>query len=523
MKEKANRPLPRNFESMLMKSYITTPIYYVNGSPHIGHAFTSIMADILKRNRQALGYEMMLSTGVDEHGQKNQEAAEDLGMPVTDYLDMRCKEFRDVFEQLGVEFDYFVRTSREGHKTAVAEMEQRIFDKGLIVKKQYTGIYCKGCEEFKKESDLTEDGQCPLHPTMKVEQTDETNYFLKMEPFREKLLKHIDDNPDFVQPEPFKNELKKMLAEPLEDLCISRPKTRVTLGVDLPFDPDFVTYVWFDALANYLTNIGWPEDGYQDWWAECEHMIGKDILKPHGVYWPLMLMAADLPLPKKLSVHSHWVGAGGVKMSKSIGNVVDPIEVMDKLGVDALRWYLARHMRADSDSQISVDLITQAYNSELGNKIGNLLSRVAKFSNKNFDGKVPMPGALTAEDEALRNTVVEAGKAFSGWINLQDIPVATQQIVDAAVAMNEYIDQQAPWSLFKNEETRGRCATVLYVTLDCQRILFEALTQVIPGSAARALGMLNAPQAATPWAPELDKLAGGTELGEIDALFPRVQ
>jgi methionyl-tRNA synthetase len=336
-------------------------------------------------------------------------------------------------------------------------------------------------------------------------------------------LKHIDDNPDFVQPEPFKNELKKMLAEPLDDLCISRPKTRVTLGVDLPFDPDFVTYVWFDALANYLTNIGWPEDGYQDWWAECEHMIGKDILKPHGVYWPLMLMAADLPLPKKLSVHSHWVGAGGVKMSKSIGNVVDPIEVMDKLGVDALRWYLARHMRADSDSQISVDLITQAYNSELGNKIGNLLSRVAKFSNKNFDGKVPMPGTLTAEDKALRQTVVEAGKAFAGWINLQDIPAAAQQIVDAAVAMNEYIDQQAPWSLFKNEETRERCATVLYVTLDCQRILFEALTQVIPGSATRALGMLNAPQAATPWAPELDKLAGGTELGEIDALFPRVQ
>ncbi|GAA0783398.1 methionine--tRNA ligase [Roseibium denhamense] len=506
-----------------MKSYITTPIYYVNGKPHIGHAYTSIVADIMKRNREALGYEMMLSTGVDEHGQKNQEAAADLEMDVNAYLDMRCKEFKDVFDQFGVSYDYFVRTSRDGHKTAVAGMEQTIFDKDLIVKKQYTGTYCKGCEEFKKESDLTEDGQCPLHPTMKVETTDETNYFLKLEPFREKLLQHIDDNPDFVQPEAFKNELKKMLAEPLEDLCISRPKSRVTLGVELPFDQDFVTYVWFDALANYLTNIGWPENGYEDWWAGCEHLIGKDILKPHGVYWPIMLMAAGLPLPKKLSVHSHWVGAGGVKMSKSIGNTVDPEEVAEKVGIDGLRWYLARHMRADSDSQISVDLIIQTFNSELGNKIGNLLSRVAKFSNKNFDGKVPAPGALTAEDEALRKTVLDAVAGFGAWIDMADIPAQVQKIVEAATAMNEYIDQQAPWSLFKNEETRERCATVLYVTLDCQRVLFEALRQVIPASSGKALAMLNAPSAETPWKPELDRLPGGNPLGELGTLFPRVQ
>lgn len=506
-----------------MKSYITTPIYYVNGSPHIGHAFTSIMADILKRNRQALGYELMLSTGVDEHGQKNQEAAQELGMPVEEYLDMRCAEFRDVFEKLGVEFDYFVRTSREGHKKAVAEMEQRIFDKGLIVKKQYTGTYCKGCEEFKKESDLTEDGQCPLHPTMQVEQTDETNYFLKMEPFREQLLKHIDDNPDFVQPESFRNELKKMLAEPLEDLCISRPKSRVTLGVELPFDTDFVTYVWFDALANYLTNIGWPEDGYQNWWAECEHMIGKDILKPHGVYWPLMLMAADLPLPKKLSVHSHWVGAGGVKMSKSIGNTVDPIEVMDKLGVDALRWYLARHMRADSDSQISVELIAQTYESELNNKLGNLLSRGAKFARKNFDGKLPVKGPLTAEDEALRQTVLDATAGMGEWIDLADIPARMQSIINVAAEMNNYFDKQAPWTLFKSEETKDRARDVVYVGLDCLRIVMEALQQVIPVSAGKALATLNVTDIARPWKPELDKLPGGSELDEIEPLFPRVQ
>lgn len=514
---------PKHFESVWMKSYITTPIYYVNGSPHIGHAFTSVMADILKRNRQALGYDMMLSTGVDEHGQKNQEAAEKEGMSVETYLDMRCAEFRAVFDRLDVAYDYFVRTSREGHKTAVAGMEQSIFDKDLIVKKNYTGTYCKGCEEFKKESDLTEDGQCPLHPTMKVEQTEETNYFLKMEPFRERLLQHIADNPDFVQPEAFKNELKQMLSEPLEDLCISRPKARVTLGIELPFDTEFVTYVWFDALANYLTNINWPEEGYESWWAECEHLIGKDILKPHGVYWPIMLMAAGLPLPKKLSVHSHWVGAGGVKMSKSIGNVVDPIEVIEKLGVDALRWYLARHMRADSDSQISVDFITQSYNTELGNKIGNLLSRAAKFSKARFDGKLPAPGPLSAEDEAIRKSVLEATKGMGEWINLAEIPARVQSIITVADEMNNYFAEQAPWDLIKNEETRERCQTVIYVTLDSLRVVMEALTQVIPASADRALAMLNAPAIACPWKPELDRLEGNSDLGEIETLFPRVQ
>lgn len=506
-----------------MKSYITTPIYYVNGAPHIGHAYTSIVADILKRNRKALGHEMMLSTGVDEHGQKNQEAAADLGMDVTEYLAMRGAEFRKVFDLIDVAYDYFVRTSREGHKKAVAGMEQTIFDKDLIVRKQYTGTYCKGCEQFKKDSDLTDEGQCPLHPTMKVEEIDETNYFLKLEPFRERLLKHIDDHPEFVQPEAFKTELKQMLSEPLEDLCISRPKSRVTLGVELPFDAEFVTYVWFDALTNYLTNLNWPTDGYQDWWSTCEHLIGKDILKPHGVYWPIMLMAADLPLPRRLSVHSHWVGAGGMKMSKSIGNVVDPIEVVDLLGPDGLRWYLARHMRADSDSQISVDLITQTYNSELGNKIGNLMSRAAKFSKSKFDGTVPAPGAFAPEDEAIRAAVLEATGSFAEWIDMPDIPHATQKLITVCDQMNNYFAEQAPWALIKDEETKERCQTVIYVTLDSLRLVFEALRQVIPASSDRALAMLNCP---TPdgkaWQPALDKLIGGTALGEIENLFPRI-
>lgn len=508
-----------------MKSYITTPIYYVNGSPHIGHAHTTIMADILKRNRVALGYDTKLTTGCDEHGQKNQEAAATANMPVDEYLAMRSGEFQRVFDMLGIDYDFFVRTSRPGHKEQVAEIERRMHDAGLIVQKQYRGLYCQGCEQFKKPSDLTEDGRCPDHPSLTVEEIDELNYFLRIEPFRERLLQHIADNPDFVHPPVYLNELKKMLAEPLEDLCISRPKRRVSLGVELPFDADYVTYVWFDALINYLSNLDWPKPGYEEWWATAEHTIGKDILKTHGVYWPIMLMAIGEPPPRRLSVHGHWVGAGGVKMSKTAGNVVDPVEVADMLGVDPLRYYLARNARSDSDSQISVELIRQAYNSELGNKLGNLLSRAGKFAKSRFDDAIPAPGPLSPEDEAVRATVLAAASSFGQRIEMADIPRLTTQLIAACDAMNNYFAEQAPWDLIKAPETRERCQTVLYVTLDALRLVFEAFRQIIPTTADKALAMLDSlPVAAEGeiWRPRLDRLPAGGPLGTIDTLFPRV-
>lgn len=509
-----------------MKTYITTPIYYVNGAPHIGHAHTSVMADILKRNRIAIGYEGKLTTGCDEHGQKNQEAAAESGLSVEEYLDGRSAEFRNVFDRLSVEYDYFVRTSCPEHKQRVAEIEQRMYDADLIVKKEYSGTYCTGCEQFKKPSDLNDDGRCPDHPTLVPEEITEENYFLKIEPFRDALLKHIADHPDFVQPEIYKTELLKMLSEPLEDLCISRPKRRVSLGVTMPFDDDYVTYVWFDALINYITNINWPEDEYKAWWAECEHLIGKDILKTHGVYWPIMLMAIDMAPPKRLSVHGHWVGAGGLKMSKTMGNVVDPIEVMDNLGSDALRYYLARNARADADSQISVELITQAYNSELGNKLGNLLSRAGKFSKSRFDGKVPErgSGAVDDADEQLRKQVMEACAPFAKKLDLAEIPYATQGLITVCDHMNNYFADQAPWDLIKNEDTKERCAAVIYVTLDCLRLVFEAFSQVLPTTSAQALGLLNCTVPTggdEAWVPGLDKLQAGGDLAEISTLYPR--
>ncbi|MEO9462271.1 MAG: methionine--tRNA ligase [Marinomonas sp.] len=504
-----------------MKSYLTTPIYYVNAAPHIGHAHTSVMADILKRNKQARGMDVRLSTGCDEHGQKNQEAAEALNLAPQDYLDQRAEEFQRLFDLVGVDYDYYVRTTRAGHKEEVARAEQKLFDAGLIVKKSYTGKYCKGCEQFKKESDLTEEGRCPEHTNIELELIDEPNYFFPMEPYRQGLIDHINANPDFVDPPMYRGELLKMLEKPLEDLSISRPKARVSLGIELPFDPDHVTYVWFDALLNYLTNLEFPDGDYQDWWSECRHLIGKDILKTHGVYWPTMLMALGLPLPKGLVVHGHWLGDGSVKMSKTLGNVVDPIEVAEKYGVDALRYYLARHMRTESDSQISADAIAQVYSSELANKFGNLLSRAGKFAKARFNG-VPQLGDLSADDEAVRAKALAAAQGLAEEITLTQLPERVAALVEAADALNGYFADCAPWDLMKEEATQPRAGTVVYVALDSLRLLFEALRQVIPVSSDRALAMLGIDMPDAPWAPELDKLKGGSDLGEIEVLFARI-
>ncbi|MEW7009916.1 class I tRNA ligase family protein [Lentilitoribacter sp. EG35] len=506
-----------------MKSYITTPIYYVNGAPHIGHAHTSTMADILKRNRKALGYDTKLTTGCDEHGQKNQEAALESGMPITEYLTMRSGEFQRLFDMINVDYDYFVHTSRPEHMRQVANVEQRMFDAGLIIKKQYSGLYCTGCEQFKKTTDLTDEGNCPDHPNLGVEELDELNYFLNIEPYRQQLLEHIEENPKFVDPPIYRAELKRMLAEPLEDLCISRPKTRVSLGVELPFDNNYVTYVWFDALFNYLTNLDWPKEGYEQWWQAAEHTIGKDILKTHGVYWPIMLMSIGESPPARLSVHGHWVGPGGIKMSKSLGNVVDPIEVIEVVGTDALRYFLARNMRSDGDSNISLELVRQTYNSELGNKLGNLLSRAAKFSKKQFDDRVPTPGLFGSADEIIRISVLEAVNGFARRIEMADIPRLTQQLITVCDRMNNYFAEQAPWDLIKDPITDERCRTVIYVSLDCIRLVFEALRQVIPMSSNAALLMLNClPNENEIWQPALDSLPPETKLNEIETLYPRI-
>lgn len=510
----------------MTRSYITTPIYYVNAAPHLGHAHTTVMADILKRHRLMRGLDVFLSTGTDEHGQKNQEAAAKSGLSESDYLAAQSAEFQRAFDQLGVAYDFFVRTTRPFHKEQVQRIETLLQDRGLLIRKPYRGLYCAGCEQFKKDSDLTEDGYCLEHPNLKAEATDENNYFLVIEPYRARLIAHIEAHPDWVQPAQYRHELLAMLAHPLEDLCISRPKSRVALGVELPFDPDFVTYVWFDALINYITNIGWPDPAFAEWWAVSEHLIGKDILKTHGVFWPIILMAIDLPLPGRLSVHGHWLGAGGQKMSKSLGNVVDPFEVMAVYGASALRYYLARNMRVASDSQISVDLIKAAYNTELANKLGNLLQRLIKFSAARFDGRLPSPGALDPADAAAVAVALDKVRAAHAHLDLATIPQALALIVEAADFLNEYVTREAPWTLIKTEGALPRVHGIVYAGLDGLRLLLEGLWPVMPVVANQGLAMLGVPEI-TLDAGAHDFVAGrlpqGHEIGEIATLFPRVE
>jgi methionyl-tRNA synthetase len=507
----------------VQRLYLTTPIYYVNGDPHIGHAYTSIMADILKRSAMMRGVAAFLSTGTDEHGQKNQEAAEKSGLSTEEYLSGRSARFRALFDRVEVGYDYFVRTTRPYHMEQVQEFERRLKDRGLLVQKPYRGLYCVGCEQFKKISDLDGEGRCPDHLT-KPEEMDENNWFLRIEPFRDWLRAHVEDNPDWIQPERYRNEVLGMLRQPLEDLCISRPKSRVKLGVELPFDTDYVTYVWFDALINYITTIGWPDERYRDWWPHAEHLIGKDIVKTHCIYWPIMLKAVDIDPPHRLLVHGHLVGAGGQKMSKSLGNAVDPVDVVERMGADGLRFCLARHMRTTSDSQISVEMLTATYNAELANKIGNLLSRVVKFTARHFDGAVPAADLGDAE-RAVVDQVAAAGRQHAD-ITLHTIPALAQSAVEIAEMLNGYVDNVAPWTLIKQEGGRERAATALYTLLDSLRLLFEMLYPVIPAAAARGLAILGAApisDSAALHVFEAGRLPAGAALDTNVTLFPRVQ
>jgi methionyl-tRNA synthetase len=506
-----------------MQDYITTPIYYINGDPHIGHAHTSIMADILKRNSASLGNDVVLSTGTDEHGQKNQQASQASGLDYQTYIDKSSLRFRQLFEHLLVDFDIFAKTSRPAHKQAVQYFIQKLFDDGLINKQDYEGKYCSGCEQFKKESDLNADGRCPDHANLEITVVNESNYFLSIEPFRNEIVEAINSGRFHITPEQYQKEVLNLLADPLEDLCISRPKNRVALGVDLPLDEDYTVYVWFDALINYLSNLDWPARDVSVRWVNTRHLIGKDILKTHAVYWPAMLLAAGAPLPRQLDVHGHWVGPGGVKMSKSLGNAIDPVELMNSFGAEPLRFYLAKNMKTRSDSQISVDLVIDTYNSDLANNIGNLYSRALKFCSKHFPGGIPDRCDLDSADRELRSHVLGALAVFGTQMSLSDISTGIEGILSSASRLNEYFSSQQPWTLVKTDEGRARCATVIYVTLDCIRLVLSCLEHVLPVTARAALANLPAYDTENePFRVTLDWLASGSRICEFENYFPRI-
>ncbi|MBF0287548.1 MAG: methionine--tRNA ligase [SAR324 cluster bacterium] len=502
--------------------YITTPIYYVNSHPHIGHAYTTIVADIFIRFRTLFGEETYFLTGTDEHGQKIAESAAHSNISPQEFVDKMSQEFRDLWPHLHIENDQFIRTTDPEHKALVQRALQYIYDKDEIYLKQYEGLYCVGCERFMDEDELIE-GLCPDHQKA-PQQYQEENYFFKMSAYQNWLVQTIEKNEDWIYPQRYRNEVLQMLKKPLDDLCISRPKTRLTWGIELPFDTNFVTYVWFDALLNYPNALDWPNgELYKKYWPNAHHMIGKDILKTHAIYWPCMLKAAELPVFKKLVVHGHWKSEDS-KMSKSLGNVVDPLVMKDRVGVDALRYFLARNMSFGDDANFTEELMVTRYNGDLANNIGNLINRSISMSCKNFENQIPPKGEFGDLEQELHRSFMEGIEEVKDYLLSFYLHRALEKIAFMSSLVNKYLDTAAPWKLAKQESDRKRLGTVLYTALDAVRIIVQLLAPVMPKKMEEAWQSLGLPLAQITEAQfDIGVLPEGLTLPKPAPLFPKVK
>jgi len=508
--------------------YVTTPIYYVNDVPHIGHAYTTVAADVLARYKRLRGYETFFLTGTDEHGQKVQQAAARNGIDPQAHADRMVVAFRELWSRLSISNDDFVRTTDPRHTGVVQEVLRRLQAAGVLYTASYEGWYCLPDERFWTEEEVRE-GRCP-ECGRPVEHISESNYFFKMSAYRDRLRQHIRRHPDFIRPETRRNEVLGFLDRPLEDLCISRPRARLSWGIPFPFDKDYVTYVWVDALVNYISIPGYGRDErrFKKWWPADVHLVGKDILTTHAVYWSTLLMALGLALPKTLFAHGWWT-VDGEKMSKSRGNVVDPNTMAGEFGTDAFRYFLLREVPFGQDGDFSRKALMIRYNSELANDLGNLFSRTLSMIERYTGGRIPKPNArtqkaddrvLAASARALDRTVAREMDRFSFHRVLREI----WTLVDKA---NRYVDQNAPWELAKDGRNIARLETVLYNLAETLRILSVQLYPFIPETAERMASGLG-------WTTPMDrvrmprdngwgKLKSGRTIQKGRALFPRME
>jgi len=507
------------------KFYVTTPIYYVNDQPHIGHAYTTILADVLARYSRLTGRPTYFLTGTDEHGQKVQQAAEKAGITPSEQADSTVVRFQDLWKRLEMTNDDFIRTTQERHKTIVRRILQDLFDRDEIYRAEYDGWYCVTCERFYTEKDLAE-GNCPADGCGRpVERIRESNYFFRMSKYQDWLIDYINTNPEFIQPDFRRNETLGFLRKPLTDLCISRPKSRLNWGIELPFDDEFVTYVWFDALVNYISAVGYLSDEatFAKWWPADYHLIGKDILTTHTVYWPTMLKAIGLPLPRTVFAHGWWL-AGTDKMSKTAGNVVDPMTLAERYGVDAFRYFLMAEMTLGQDAAFTEEAFVRRYNAELANDLGNMLNRVMKPIQTGFDGKIPAPGTAGQDEADLRRVAVAAAEHMLAAVDGMRLDQGIAELAGVVRETNRYIEKRQPWNLAK-EGRQEELATVLYNAAEVLRVVSGMLYPVMPGKMAelrKALGLPDGP-------PQFDrlhewgKLEPGTQTGPMISLFPRIR
>ena len=505
---------------MTKRYYVTTPIYYVNGAPHIGHAYTSVAADVMARFKRLDGYEVFFLTGTDEHGQKVEKAAADAGLDPQSFTDRISADFKDMARVMNVSYDDYIRTTEERHKRSCAELWRRIAASGNIYLGHYEGWYAVRDEAFYDESELTTkaDGTKVAPSGAPVEWVREPSYFFKLSAWQDRLLKLYEENPDFIGPSSRRNEVMSFVKGGLLDLSVSR--TTFSWGIPVPDAPGHVMYVWLDALNNYVTACGFPDEAAPRWhyWPADAHFVGKDIIRFHAVYWPAFLMAAGLPLPKRVTSHGWWV-VDGEKMSKSLGNVVEPRKLVETFGLDQIRFFLMREKPFGADGSLSHQAIITRMNVELANDLGNLAQRSLSLIARNLGGVLPRQGARTSEDDELLSAAAALPDALRALLDQQVFHDALEEVWKVIRAANAYIDRQAPWALAKTD--KARMADVLRVLVDTLRAVATLLQPYMPDSMSRMLDQLGVAEDQRHFDALAIPLEAGLQLPPPKGVFPR--